>query len=200
MHNSQHELLALEMLKDIFKNGIKINTKQFVLGNMLPDKGSFKPYILHTKRLSLHVVAKMIQELAHNVLYTEISPYEISLNFGIICHFISDYFCLAHNKIKYYNPINHKKYERELKQHHVTGRYMRDRMSFSDLEHGLHSLSHIKDWINNIHHQYFSDEHSPTRDLNYAIAACSALADSIFKPAENKEVELENTETALAAI
>lgn len=96
-----------------------ISDKNFIYGNIKPD--AFSKYKLkkHYMEESLNMIIDKIKHLCSLSLdymnkYFSIS--RLSQEMGVICHFLCDFFCIAHNeRWEFKHSLNrHVTYEREL--------------------------------------------------------------------------------------
>ena len=76
----------------------KLNKKLFVYGNVKPDVTFQKIPVEHKREEALSFVLEKIDELKNMELNSKIDIDRFSLNLGIICHFLSDFYCMPHVK------------------------------------------------------------------------------------------------------
>lgn len=112
MVEGTHKLISKIVYKHLLDRlNLKLNEPIFINGSILPNFD--KNYIdrEHTLEDSLQLINYNAEEL----IKSEVSIKEFSLALGIICHFISDYFCLYHTR-EYWekDPKDHNDYEAEL--------------------------------------------------------------------------------------
>lgn len=73
-----------------------LNKKLFVYGNVKPDVPFQKVPYEHKREEALPFVLKKIDELKNIELDSSKNIATFSLNLGIICHFLSDFYCKPH--------------------------------------------------------------------------------------------------------
>ena len=91
----------------------RLDEKAFQYGCMIPDYNLRLVAIPHYKNKSFEFITGMIQK-AKSIPQTIIEKKRFSAELGIITHYISDYFCQAHNYPEYDNYLNHFVYEGKL--------------------------------------------------------------------------------------
>lgn len=104
-------LLIAEYLYDylVEETGVKLNLRKFRFGNIKPDIKSQAYQVEHTFESSF----EMVKGIHDSILQPQTSLKELSLQLGVISHFVSDYFCFYHyDAVKFKESIsNHLKYE-----------------------------------------------------------------------------------------
>ena len=112
MKSASHHAMGYLLFSALEREGITLDREQFVLGNLLPD---YLPELI----LAPHFTNKCQREIGlfTNVLAsqrvsasTELPP-DYSLRLGILCHYITDYFCFAHSRDFQQNLARHSSYE-----------------------------------------------------------------------------------------
>jgi hypothetical protein len=156
---------------------IAIDQKWLLNGSIVPDIHPFMMFIPHTKDKSLRIVQKNMDWLIERGIPNNKKDIEkFSYKLGIIIHFVSDYFCKAHNERKYDNLLIHYLYERKLKEYctkHIKG------------SKPLKQVSKIKDWqlqgsimefIDEKHAEYNSLERGISDDMAYSLGVSTEVA------------------------
>jgi len=115
MKSASHQAMGYLLDRALERRGISLDREMFVLGNLLPD---YLPELV----LSPHFTLKCQREIS---LFTGVLaaqrlgnpsqvPAQYSLRLGILCHYITDYFCFAHSREFKQNIVRHAVYEQEL--------------------------------------------------------------------------------------
>jgi len=115
MKSASHHAMGHLLHQTLEASGIRLDKEMFVLGNLLPD---YLPELI----LSPHFTAKCQREInvftgvlaAQHVDRAGEIPAEYALRLGILCHYITDYFCFAHNREFGKTLSKHAIYELEL--------------------------------------------------------------------------------------
>jgi hypothetical protein len=102
-----------------YKKSSLISNKNFIYGNVKPD--AFSKYKLkkHYMEESLGMIIDKIDKLCSlslNYMTKFFSVSRFSQELGVICHFLCDFFCIAHNeRWEFKHSMNkHVAYERDL--------------------------------------------------------------------------------------
>jgi hypothetical protein len=78
-----------------------INKKRFLWGNIKPDCASKYKFKKHYYDESIEMILELIGELSSlsvSEVYHVYGKKKFSEELGVVCHFLCDYFCLAHNQ------------------------------------------------------------------------------------------------------
>lgn len=95
--------------------GIYLNRIAFVYGNIAPDYAPTMLVPTHFGKACTRAIDDIANELSEHYLNdTGRVSAEYSKQLGIMCHFICDYFCFAHNKDFSGNLKQHMAYENRL--------------------------------------------------------------------------------------
>lgn len=115
MKSASHHAMGHLLHQTLEASGIHLDKEMFVLGNLLPD---YLPELI----LSPHFTAKCQREIlvftgvlaAQHVDRMGEIPAEYALRLGILCHYITDYFCFAHCREFGKTLMKHAVYEQAL--------------------------------------------------------------------------------------
>ncbi|HRX57849.1 MAG TPA: zinc dependent phospholipase C family protein [Eubacteriales bacterium] len=173
MKSASHQAMGYLLCRALERRGISLDREMFVLGNLLPD---YLPELI----LAPHFTMKCQREINvfTGVLATQRLgkpsqvPAQYSLRLGILCHYITDYFCFAHTREFKQNIIRHTAYEQELDDYfraHYTER--------ESLMPGLHSLNagnarECAQEIFRIKRLYKSTVRKHETDVRFAFTVC----------------------------
>lgn len=115
MKKASHHAMGHLLHQALEQEGIHLDRDLFVLGNLLPD---YMPEIILLPHFSSRCQCEidLFTEVlaAHHIPRDEEIPSEYALRLGILCHYITDYFCFPHNQEFGRNLKKHDSYEREL--------------------------------------------------------------------------------------
>lgn len=112
MTPSTHIKIAKIALEQIKGRSIYLNEKAFILGNVVPDFSPYHKIIRHYQENSFEYLVRAVSDVIET---KELG--EKSFKLGIICHYISDYFCYPHfNNMKFSSKdiMEHIMYEKDL--------------------------------------------------------------------------------------
>lgn len=95
------------------QHGIHLNRLGFLLGNILPDLQHNRIQAEHFFRqswLQIQLLAGQIGSEQQDLTPGRLTRFH-SVNIGMVCHFVSDYFCFAHTVHFKQTFLNHLAYE-----------------------------------------------------------------------------------------
>lgn len=183
-----HIIIANYILDNIDEDKLSlINRRRFIWGNIKPDCASRYKFKKHYYAESIDMIVDKINKLSSlsvTQVNNESSIGKFSGELGIICHFLTDYYCLPHfERWEFKHAMRpHVFYEKELakvsKTYNInikndTNSIIEDVREFIDENLELYSLE--KGYIN---------------DLNFACYVCSSIfnliLDSVIANEETK--------------
>lgn len=175
-----HIMLSCSVRKRLKKElGIKLNLRGFVLGNILPDINRRLHKQRHFMKDSLPFILNRVDQLK---LASEkgVKPdsYHFSKSFGIINHYLSDFFCYAHQD----------GYDKGLKAHMLfelgmIPRYRKGTKRYKKYHSGATPAinpNECKEWIKNNNEAYSLQSGTAAHDIRYAIHAGSVIGKSLI--------------------
>lgn len=149
----------------------QIDKPAFQYGCVVPD---FLPGIPdHTKDESINFVAKIIEQVQKCNL-TETNPADqrdLFVKLGIVTHYISDYFCQAHNDDPRYNKIlPHLLYENRLRiEFNASNLAKVSRTGLERFNYFRYSTqSSLVNYIQDRHLAYMAEKSGMSKDIHYA--------------------------------
>jgi len=155
---------------------------EFESGCVKPDFDFTYFNVPHYKDKSLEFVLQILNKLTSAPLPREGQALkQYSLQLGVAMHFISDYFCYAHNHKKFDFMPEHLFYELSL---HVTASRMQltqftspDAVLLGTLStKPLVSLERMRDYIDTMHTRYMAVLPSAQLDIGCAVSVCTTVA------------------------
>jgi len=177
MFAASHKLIArsvYEILKD--QLGITLDCRSLLSGSIAPDINPRMIFLPHTTNATMNIVKTNIDWLKdREIPVTKKDNAAFSYKLGIVIHFLSDYFCKAHNEKRYDNFLHHYIYERKLKI------YLEKRMKkCKSLNEFLkpfdwQSGGDIYEFIGNKLQDYNSTERRMSEDIKYSMGVCAAV-------------------------
>lgn len=184
-----HRLIGRIICRTLFENnGIKINGKAFKYGCIKPDISPKLSVMAHEKEGSFEFICEKIERLEKLPMpenKKELKVYSIEL--GIIIHFITDYFCAAHNYDKYRKIPEHFIYENKLAKNFpkiVNDEYFR--IMWNMTYKNLSSVNvNIINFVEELHKEYSEHQTNVYIDIRYSLEACMVVASSIVSKAIN---------------
>ena len=150
--------------------GINIDRAAFIAGNVLPDTSFRMKRPVHR----IENWGERVNELIHELETKDFeSNRRFSLHLGIVCHFVSDFFCLAHNDPYYMKQLVHFVYETR-----QTSKFYRLRKKKYNLFDPLFDIPAdigTSSYLAQCHSDFFSNEISFEKELTYSVEVCTAL-------------------------
>lgn len=166
-------LMMADALYGELSEVIDLDRESFIYGNVKPDCTPivlFKPHIL-----SIH--SEGVLALSEQLIEEDFSRDAFSLDLGILCHFLSDFFCLYHAKEEKFNRhLAHGIYEIRLCNYHKKNEPALLKNAFSFKDNPTRDLRQI---IKDFRGEYFSHEHHLGLDLFYAYRLCKLACKSV---------------------
>ena len=165
-----HMLIAqktYECLPDCLKS--RISLRCFIFGNVKPDLIYRLSSISHRLQDSLPFVLDEIESLQNQ----EVESARLSINLGVINHFLADFFCSAHySEDNYCGPLKHFKYELEL---HQTFKRLEsiDRLKPSTLINSISANNNLSNIIGSLETEFALQNSSKENDIYFALRACN---------------------------
>ncbi|WP_024620590.1 zinc dependent phospholipase C family protein [Metaclostridioides mangenotii] len=172
-----HFTIARSILENMDDNkNFFLSDKNFIYGNIKPD--AFSKYKLkkHYMEESLDMVVEKIKHLSSLTLdymtkYFSIS--RLSQELGVICHFLCDFFCIAHNeRWEFKHSMNrHVVYERELSS-------VAKEIDFSIFK-PMEIKSNFETFFNNLYKEYEANKNH-YNDLRFSTYMCKSVVNYIL--------------------
>lgn len=156
-----------------------MNHNAYVLGCIAPDFLPGQPP--HLKELSMEYVGKLIEGLLSYNQRVASSEGEYSFKLGMICHYICDWFCLAHNLEVYRGRWAHFLYEYKMAfncSQFELDSILQVKSSIFDLVKPA-SAGSIISLINEYHNKYRSGE-GIHNDLAYSLHTALKVSQNIL--------------------
>lgn len=174
-----HFQIAKSVLENMDDNkSLLLSEKNFVYGNIKPDALSKYKLNRHYMEESFAMIAEKIEQLCRlslDSLSRMFSSSRFSQELGVICHFLCDFFCVAHSeRWEFKHSFNrHVVYERELAS------------AAKDAD-----LTRIKgdcicggkfiEFFNTLYEQYKNNGNYIENDLMFSTYICNSVTDYIL--------------------
>jgi hypothetical protein len=184
MMMKSHIIISKSLLENTDSNKqFFLDSKNFIYGNIKPDIVSKYKLKKHYLDESYDMVRRKIGFLSSLNLdnidhyYTKAS---LSQEIGVVCHFLTDFFCLAHSErweFKHSMKI-HIQYERNLTKVAKDYKIVNDRQQY---------LDEFDEFFDKMYSEYKSNGKFEENDLKYSTYVCNTVTNYIL------ESILENT-------
>lgn len=151
------------------KLNVDLSLRFLQIGSMKPDFWPSLKLKKHYKNESFDFVLDEIMKLSDVGLYDNVlSINKFSSQLGVINHFISDFFCLAHHDRDYFKTrlTEHLFYELLL---HKNFKEFNEEINLKVPEITEFTRDSVKNLIENLHNQYTSLPHSKEKDVYFSI-------------------------------
>ncbi len=185
MDSLSHTRVAKLLLAYVQENcGVTFDEAGFFYGNLKPDLTGTYITKRHYPSIMYDEVMEKLQSFLDKYTICTANSYELSVDLGEICHYITDFFCYPHN-----DDI----YDRNLLMH-----YIYEKRIFLRLRHGLthqqfenwagpvvpaRSFEALEQRIEQLHHRYkyYTVHHCIENDLQYITQAVAILLLSVVQ-------------------
>ncbi|MBC2577516.1 zinc dependent phospholipase C family protein [Peptostreptococcus russellii] len=173
-----HIIISKSLLDNIDDNKqFFLNNKSFIYGNIKPD--IFSKYKLQKHYLdeSYDMVRSKIEYLSNLDLDTLEKYYtknEFSQEMGVVCHFLADFFCVAHSErweFKHSLKI-HVKYENGLTKVAKDYNLKNDRRQYVD---------DVDSFFEKLYREYKNNGNFEENDLKYAAYICNTVTNYVLE-------------------
>ena len=173
-----HIIISKSLLDNIDDNKqFFLNNKSFIYGNIKPD--IFSKYKLQKHYLdeSYDMVRSKIEYLSNLDLETLEKYYtknEFSQEMGVVCHFLADFFCVAHSErweFKHSLKI-HVKYENGLTKVAKDYNLKNDRRQYVD---------DVDSFFEKLYREYKNNGNFEENDLKYAAYICNTVTNYVLE-------------------
>lgn len=172
-----HLIIGKSLLDNIDSNkSFLISEKNFLYGNIKPDVTSKYLFNKHYLDESLEMIISKISNLC-NLTINSLSKYfsisKFSQEIGVICHFLCDFFCVAHSeRWEMTHSFNkHVNYEKNLN------------MSAKDIDlskyKGQSLDSNFENFFNTLYSEY-KNKLDYDNDLYFSTYVCNSVIDYIL--------------------
>lgn len=158
-----------------FRDNLDVRMKKgtFVLWNVMPDIAPSLLRLSHFKKDIYDLVMEKAQYLAQEG--ENMSAWEYSKQMGILCHFMSDFFCYAHAEYFDGGKIAHFKYEIVMQLFGYRRRGMLHAVDLISNAAAVDQSLALYEQINELHAQYRKIDPSCGVDFVYSLTACVEL-------------------------
>ncbi len=153
-------------------HGIKIKRTPFIFGNLKPDICADK----YNHNHSVTIMDDVLNELEHfltDIQSERLSESAFAEKLGTFCHYLSDFFCLAHNASFSGDMWKHHEYEFKLHKH--------IRRIKAEKYNSFITAGELKNSIINQHEKYSQEALGLANDSNYIATACVLVCTSTAK-------------------
>lgn len=176
MLSNTHTLIADKVFTQLkYNNGIIIDRRLFKYGSIKPDYTPRLINIGHYEKESLGFVQNEIRHLS-SLPYSKDKNFlrHYSIGLGVVIHYLSDYFCHAHNNILLKSDmIQHFIYEARLG--HAVGKFEKNMNMMEDSLITALCIGGINDYLNIKLDSYKQAKVSYFNDITYALEASYAV-------------------------
>lgn len=174
MNKATHVLLGKHLyayVKETF--GILLDRDSFLLGNVLPDvclNFLIRPHVLNNYSFCIQ---SRIQKLLGTKQPSVVFDKSYSKQLGIICHYLSDYFCFPHRQDYVGDIVSHVHYERDLYRYLQRAAILQPEAlhisdGYSETDEKLIFSCLIK-----LQENYIKNEPSFENDITYTLKICA---------------------------
>lgn len=161
------------------KTPFELNKILFIYGNIEPDIPLKGTPVAHKREEALNFILEKIDELKSMNLYTEKNINDFSLNIGIVCHYLSDFYCMPHVRRwgdykglkRILKGVEHVFYEFKISFH-------KDEIE-KVVKQKPHIIDDVENFILNSFKEYENDSNFK-KDIFYAIFICNSIVHHVL--------------------
>lgn len=153
--------------------GVTLDKASFVQWNVLPDIAPSLLKLSHFKKDIYDLVMERAEYLSTEGDRMTVAEY--SKHLGILCHFMSDFFCYAHSEDFDGSKIGHLKYEIFMQFYGYRRKNMLHAVDLISNAAELDRSVALYEQINELHEQYSHVAPSYGVDFVYSLTACVDL-------------------------
>ena len=181
--NTWNHLRIAKIIANTLKTEYAVSIKKgwFMLGNVVPDFCAnvvLKPhYIENYLEYVKHQIDTVKQSQKQGVEFT----WRRSLRSGVICHYISDFFCFVHNRNFSGSSFAHVGYERRLNHFFKENSACKEKvkefleaMPADNTESLMHELKRL-------HIKFMTHNQNMQADMLYSLTACMKITTYLAK-------------------
>ncbi|MEM1484719.1 zinc dependent phospholipase C family protein [Oscillospiraceae bacterium PP1C4] len=161
--------------------GVELDKASFVKWNVMPDIAPSLLKLSHFKKDIYDLVMARAEHLAREG--EQMSVWEYSKQLGILCHFMSDFFCYAHSENFDGSKIGHLKYEIKMQFYGYRRRNMLHAVDLISNATEIDQSAALYEQINELHALYSKIAPSYGVDFVYSLTACVELMLGVLSPA-----------------
>lgn len=177
MNKSSHISLSLYMLERDALKDQNLHRRSFLIGSILPDCLPSFLTTRHTMPETFSLLKSEILKISiHYNRERKVTKY-FSIHFGMIMHYLADYFTMPHNPGFEGTMKEHIEYERKLCN--SMQRFINGDMPIPE-EAELETAEQLFDYIVKLHHVYLNEEKNLWTDCKYITKVCNHVAVGII--------------------
>ena len=176
-----HFQIARSVLENMdYRNSELIKEKNFIYGNIKPD--ALSKYKLHRHYMdeSFEMIASKIEYLSNLdldcLLSKRFSLSRFSQELGVVCHFLCDFFCVAHSeRWEFKHSMNrHVVYEKDLAA-------AAKATDLTIIKGDSMEKQEFIDFFNVLYEQYKSNGNYIKNDLQFSTYICNSVTDYVLR-------------------
>lgn len=175
-----HKVIAKNIIKSLDVNTkYLINDKNFIRGNLKPDNFSSYKFKKHYKDESFNMIVSKIHFLAslsEQKIVNEYGRNKFNQELGVVCHFVSDYFCLAHEERWEFK----RKFKTHVHYEMVLGRISKEYKYDSSCRNDDLDLCYVANFINSNLNEYVKLKGFES-DIIFAQYVCNSIVQAVLK-------------------
>jgi hypothetical protein len=178
-----HKIIAEHIYDALTYENININKNRLIIGNMIPDSHLDFINEPHYYDLCFDNVKDILIELTNSKMSIDTYSYKI----GVICHYISDWFCYPHEQNWHFNQgdtkahILYEKKEAKIAKNKI--------ILPKDIKIEKISDEYIRFFFDELLDEYKKAQ-SYERDLVFSVSVCNAILEKVFLDMSTKDLLL----------
>lgn len=179
MLTKTHKMIARNIIKSIsLSNRDIMDEKNFIRGNTKPDNISMYKLKKHYKDESFYMIVSkihLLSSLSKQEILNSYGKKRFNQELGVVCHFLCDYFCLAHaERWEFKN-----KFKKHVQYELVLGK-IAESYTYNYHENINVEISDIADFINNMLVEYNAVKGFES-DIIFAQYVCNSVVSTVLQ-------------------
>lgn len=177
--------LAATIICDNMNKSLNINKSKFCYGAVLPDFSPTYAFIPHYKKDSFAFVVSSIKTVKQAIDLKALSIDDLSIQLGIIAHYLMDFFCFAHNDKHMDQFPHHIFYEINLHSHLKSFIKEKDSSLTKEIFFSNIPNLHVLDFIESSHQEYLRSVSGALNDIRFSLKVAFSVIQSMISDCNN---------------
>lgn len=156
--------------------GVTFDQNAFRYGNLKPDLTATYVTKRHYPSIMFDEVMEKIHRFVENYTIGQTNGWDLSVDLGEICHYLTDFFCYPHNDDIYdHNLLAHYVYEKRIALGIRRRLTKQDFLRWTAPVLPTFTLDALTQRISTLHSRYKAQSHGIGHDLDYICQICVTL-------------------------
>lgn len=175
-----HKIIAKNIIKNInADNKFLIIDKSFIRGNLKPDNFSSYKLKKHYKKESFDMIinkAIFLSSLSYKEIIDSYGKKKFNQELGVVCHFLADYFCLAHEERWEFK----RRFKSHVQYEVILGRIAKNYVFDASCSESNLNINYVGNFVNKNLREYEKVKGFEA-DIIFAQYVCNSVVQSILE-------------------